>query len=184
VSLESWSTAAAVGTFVVITVTAVAALIQLAHLRRSNQLQAVIDLGNAFGAYAKQISFVFTMLPEKMKDPDFRRDVGRVISADEHPELLVCAFCDQLGMLVRWHLMEEQFIMGYAGGADRIVRCWDNLEDVIAIRRRLTPGAYVNFEYLASRARKWISKFPQGNYPAGEPRMPLTDRWATDEANL
>src|SRR5437899_9202847 len=82
---------ASVGTFIVVAVTAVAAQIQLAHLRRSNQLQIALDLGNEFGAIAKHIGFVYNALPEKMKDPELSPRVGFVISADEHPELLVCA---------------------------------------------------------------------------------------------
>lgn len=50
-------------------------------------------------------------LPEKVKDPKFRREIGVVISPDEHPELLF----DQIGLLVRWQLMEERFIMEYGG---------------------------------------------------------------------
>jgi len=40
-SLETWSTAASIGTFVVIAATAVAALAQLRHMRSSNQIAAV-----------------------------------------------------------------------------------------------------------------------------------------------
>lgn len=181
-SAELLNALASAGTFIVVAVTAVAALVQLAHLRRSNQLQAVLDLGNEFGAIAKHIGFVYYALPEKMKDPEFRRRVGYVISADEHPELLVCVFFDQIGMLVRWELMEERFIMEYAGGANSIVRCWKNLEDVIAIRRRSAPTVYQNFEYLAARAHKWLERFPKGNYPPQEQRMPLADRWAPDDS--
>jgi hypothetical protein len=42
-TLEAWNTAAAVGTFVVILASAVAALVQLRHLRTSNQLSGLID---------------------------------------------------------------------------------------------------------------------------------------------
>jgi len=178
VPLEAWNTVATIGTFVVITVTAIAALVQLAHLRRANQLQAVIDLGSEFGAIAKPISFGDRELPEKMKDPEFRRDVGLVINADDHPELLVCVFFDQLGMLVRWGLMEERFIMNYARGAYSIMACWNMFEDVIAICRRNAPATYENFEYLAARARRWVERFPRGSYPAGEPRVSIRDRWA------
>jgi hypothetical protein len=47
VSLELWSTLAAVGTFVVIAATAIAAFVQLRHIRRSNQLaglQSTLDM--------------------------------------------------------------------------------------------------------------------------------------------
>ncbi len=37
-SLEAWSTIAAIGTFVVIAATAIAAFVQLRHIRLSNQL--------------------------------------------------------------------------------------------------------------------------------------------------
>jgi hypothetical protein len=179
---ELWSAIATVGSFFVLTAAAAAALIQLNHLRSSNQLQALASLGDEFQQIAPQIGFVLGELPRKMEDPQFRREIGTVLDPQRHPELLVAVFFDQFGLLVKLGLMQENFILEYGGGADTIWRCWKNLEGVLAIRRRHAPTVYQNFEFLAMRAHRWLEQYPDGNYPAGQPRLPLTDRWEQDEA--
>ena len=172
-SPEVLSALAAVGTFVVITVTAIAALVQLRHLRSNNQLQALIDLGQQFERVSRYYSWVYHVLPEKMKSPEFRSEIGVIVDPVLHPELIVASFFDQQGMIVKHNMMHERLIMEYGGGADVILRCWTNLRGVIAIRRERAPSVYQNFEYLAMRAQKWLARFPKGNYPSDEPRMPL-----------
>jgi hypothetical protein len=163
-SYELLNSIATVGTFVVISATAVAAMIQLRHLRSNNELQAMLDLGREFQQVAPHISFVYGDLPTKMKDPQFRKEVGINIDPAVHPELIVAAFFDQCGLLIRLRLMPEKFIMEYAGGADSILRCWHNLSEVIAIRRSEAPTVYRNFELLAVHARKWLARYPRGSF--------------------
>jgi hypothetical protein len=43
-SLEAWSTVASLGTFLVVAATALAALVQLRHLRSSNQIAAITGM--------------------------------------------------------------------------------------------------------------------------------------------
>jgi hypothetical protein len=180
-SLELWTAVATIGTFVVLAAGTVAALIQLTHLRANNQMQALIELGHELQRISPHIAFVYYELPQKMKDPEFRREVGVVIDPERHPELLVAIFLDRCGMLVKLNLMPERFIMEYSGGVDAVLKAWTNLEDVIAIRRRELPNAYQDFEFLAVRARKWHDRFPHGTYPSSEPRIPLNDRWSGDK---
>lgn len=180
-SSDLGTTIATIGTFVVLSAGTVAALIQLTHLRSSNQLHALIDLGQEVQHMARSMGFVYHELPRKMEDPEFRREVGVTIDPEKHPELLVAVFLDRVGLLVKLNLMPEHFVMELGGGADAIVKCWTNLEDVIAIRRREAPRAYQNFEFLTVRARKWHTAFPNGAYPANEPRIPLADRWSGDK---
>jgi hypothetical protein len=178
VTIEAWAAAATIGTFVVIAITAVAALVQLRHLRSSNQLQAIIDLGHQIVSIAEPISFVYRDLPAKMKNAKFRQEIGGVIDLKSHPELLVAIRLDEFGLLLRLGLVDERFGMEFGAGAAGIVQAWKNLEGVIAIRRRVLPLAYQNFEYFASRAQKWLERHPEGTYPASEPRLPVVDRWA------
>src|ERR1700694_5202964 len=176
-SLELWTSIATIGTFVVLAAGTAAALIQLTHLRSSNQLQALIDLGHELQLIAPHLAFVNNELRRKMEDPEFRREVGKVIDPERHPELLVAVLNDRFGLLIKLKLMPERLVMEFGGGADSILKCWANLEDVITIRRREAPNAYQNFELLAVRARKWRDRFPSGTYPSNEPRIRLTDRW-------
>jgi hypothetical protein len=180
-SLEVLSTAAAVGTFVVIAAGTVAALVQLTHLRSGNQLQSFIDLGHQLQQLAPNIGFVYHELPRKMEDPAFRRQAGAFADVEQHPELRVALFLDQFGLLVKMKLMPERFLMEYGGGAAAFAKCWTNIEDVIALRRRELPNAYQNFEFLAVRARKWLDRFPNGTYPSNEPRIPIAGRGPCDD---
>src|SRR5260370_42330117 len=59
-SFEAWSLAASVGTFLVIAATAIAAVVQLRHMRGSNQIT------------------VFSKLEEMWDDPEFRTQRRRV----------------------------------------------------------------------------------------------------------
>jgi hypothetical protein len=179
-SLEQWTAIASICTLIVLALGTAAALVQLTHLRSSNQLQSLLDLGQELQHIAEHIGFVNHVLPQKMQDPAFRRDIGVKVDPEQHPELLVALFLDRFGLLVKMKLMPERFIMEYGGGADAIAQSWANLEDVIAIRRRELPNAYQNFEYLAVRARKWLQSHPHGTYPSHEERIVLTDRWAGD----
>jgi hypothetical protein len=180
-SLEVWTLIATIATFVVLAAGTIAALIQLVHLRSSNQLQALINLGQELQQMASHIGWVNHELPQKMEDPAFRHDVGLIVDPKQHPELLVALFMERFGQLVKMKLMPERFIMEYSGGADAITKVWTNLQDVIAIRRRELPNSYQNFEFLVVRARKWLERYPHGTYPSNEPRIELTDRWAINE---
>lgn len=182
-SLEQWTAIAPIATLIVLAAGTAAALVQLTHLRSSNQLQTLVDLGQELQRISEHVAFVNHVLPQKMEDPAFRRDIGVKIDPEHHPELLVALFLDRFGLLVKMKLMPERFIMEYGGGADAISKCWANLQDVIAIRRRELPNAYQNFEYLAVRARKWLQSHPYGTYPSYEERIKLSDRWAGDYAS-
>jgi hypothetical protein len=172
-SFEAWNLVATLGTFLVIAVTAIAALVQLHHLRTSNQLQAFLSLGLQYRDVAPMIGFVYNELPKKMESAQFREEIGAVLDPQVHPELIVSGFFDMLGGLVRYRMMDEPLVLDFAGGTHAILKCWKNLGGVIEIRRRHAPAAYENFEYLAARAQQWNARFPNGTYPAAEPRMPL-----------
>jgi hypothetical protein len=172
-SFEAWTTFAAVGTFVVITITAVAAFIQLHHLRASNQLSAMLKLLELeqSPALEERFHFVRTQLAAKMKDPDF------VASLDEgpvdrtlHPERHVIAWFEHIGAWMKNGLIEEQTYLEYASPI--ITRYWQLLAPTVQrIRRTREPWLLEDFEYLAARAKLWLARHPAGNYSKSTPRM-------------
>lgn len=179
-SFEAWNLVATMGTFLVIAVTAIAALVQLRHLRTSNQLQAFLSLGLQYRDVAPMIGFVYNELPTRMESAQFRKEIGVILDPRVHPELIVSGFFDMLGGLIRYHMMDEPLVLDFAGGTDAILKCWKNLAGVIEIRRRHAPGAYENFEYLAARAQQWSARFPRGTYPSSEARMPISVAESSD----
>ena len=76
-SAETVNTLAAAGTFVVITVTAIAALIQLRHMRLSNQLQALLELTDRWNGQSLQrsVTYVLQELPNKVSSPEYERSL-------------------------------------------------------------------------------------------------------------
>ena len=172
-SPEVWSTIFAGATFVVIAATAIAALIQLRHLRASNQLNTLLTLMRMWQApdLQEHMGYVRSELPRKFKDPDFMAAYAAdSISRSEHRELLVADYWEQVGSFMKFGLMDEESWIDVAGA--QVYAMWQLLEPIIkAMREVRGPTAFDNFEYAAVRARLWFEKHPDGTYPRGTPRM-------------
>src|SRR5947209_19603101 len=75
--LEALNTVAAFGTFIVIAATAVAAIIQLRHMRAGNQLQGLLTVL----ARVEDVNFNEWLtqaqegLPKMLADPEYRRSI-------------------------------------------------------------------------------------------------------------
>jgi FAD/FMN-containing dehydrogenase len=180
------NTAATLATLIVITVTAIAAYVQLRHMRTANQLEALLtvlariersDLGSMVdGARAE--------LAEKLPDPAFRRrlEEGNV-ERTNNPWLTLGNSYEWVGSLVRAGLVEEDAYMDIY--SDRVVGAWEIMRDALAIiRRRAGPSVLENFEYLYVRAKAYNARHPNGVYPSHTPRAELRDRWAEADAAL
>src|SRR5580700_5573716 len=141
-SLEVWTTVAAVGTFIVITITAVAAFIQLHHLRASNQLSAMLkllELEQSPGLEAR-FHFVRSDLAEKMKDPEFLASLdARPVDRTLHPERHVIAWFEHIGAWMKNGLIDEQTYLEYASPI--IAQYWRLLAPTI-YRMRSTRDAW------------------------------------------
>jgi len=172
-SLELWSTIFSGATFVVIAATAIAALIQLRHMRAGNQLNALLTQLQMWNDAEMQghIRYTRTTLQEKVKDPKFLAEFERPgLSRADHPELLVADFWEQIGTFMKYGYIDERSWLDIASA--QITRAWQDLEPVImAARRRGGQSIFENFEYIAVRAELWKRRSPDGYYPKGMPRM-------------
>ena len=183
-TLETVNTLASVATFVVIGASAIAALIQLRHLRANNQLGALLSLEHEFHTEALQTSFRFvqTEFGQRLRDRAFREDLERIgfIDSRAHPEMDVLNWFNEMGTLLKNGLVEETAFMELFGRL--AVQYWEILAPAIAIlRRRRGNAQFHNLEYLAIRARKWLSDHPHGNFPRGAPRIPILDEWKEED---
>lgn len=185
-SLEAWSTAASIGTFIVIGATAVAALIQLRHMRAGNQLTGLLDvLGRVedpmFNMYTDRAK---RLLEEELPSADYRRSIqqGR-FAREDNPWLNLLNSYEWVGSLVKHRLIpEEPFMDVYSG---RLLLAWSIVEPVVAIaRRRGDTSLWENFEFLVVRAKEWERMFPNGAYPPRVPRLQITDRWLAEDRAL
>jgi hypothetical protein len=117
-NLEYWNTIAALGTFLVITASAIAALIQLRHIRRSNQLPGLLSVLELFQQknVHELINFVRRDLSTRLESEDFRASLERVpIDRAEHPELHLCEMYEEVGSYVRNGLIDEDLFLSLTG---------------------------------------------------------------------
>ena len=179
-SAETVSALAAVGTFVVIAATAIAALIQLRHIRSANQLTGLLHFTSIFESKQMQNAnkFVQTSLQQELQNPAF---VKSLMTANpdrrEHPELFICDFLEQQGSYVKFGMIDKAQYMDLTGGY--VSSMWSQLREVVAIRRfaRNSSAMYENFEYLASLAQMRDAQTKGGNFPAGVPRLLSEKEW-------
>ena len=162
------SAIAAVGTFIVIAATAVAALIQLRHIRAANQLAGLLHFTSVFESEDIQsaTAFIEHELAEKLQDPQFVCELLDVnTNRRTHPELQVADFLEQQGSYIKFGMIDRRQYIDLVGLY--AISMWDALQEVVALRRvaRNSGTMYENFEYIASLAAAYNStpqSFPHG----------------------
>jgi len=172
VTLEAWNTAAAVGTFVVIAASAIAALVQLRQLRTSNQLSGLMSVFDMLQdpSVRELVNYVRHDLPERMKDDRFRASLLEIpIDRRKHPEFYLCDMYNHIGSFVRSGLIDERTYL--QTDWYNVTLYWGLLAGAVAIGRTNRPYIFENFEYLASRAQAWAQEHPHGDYPKAQRRL-------------
>ncbi len=176
-TLEALNTAAAIGTFLVIAASAIAALVQLRHLRTSNQLSGLVAVFEMLQdpSVRELVDFVRHELAERMKDDDFRASLLEIpIDRRKHPEFYLCDMYNHIGSFVRSGLIDENTYL--QTDWYNVNLYWGLLAESIALGRTNRPHIFENFEYLAARAQAWVEAHPDGDYPASERRLiPVAD---------
>jgi hypothetical protein len=183
--IEIWSVIASVGTFVVITATAIAAVLQLGHMRSANKVAWIQTfLAEYEGSELRDaFRFVRNELATRLEDPEFRAEI--MLPAPDrakHPELAIANFFDRWGLYYRDGVIDRTSFMRVNAGI--VVSFWRRLEPVIAITARVTGGvntSWEQFEYLTIQARQWLAQHPHGDYPPGVERIRVEDPWSEDD---
>ncbi|HKU66154.1 MAG TPA: hypothetical protein VJP85_00070 [Candidatus Baltobacteraceae bacterium] len=171
-----WVTAiATAGTFIVIAASAVAALLQLRHTRGSNQIVALTECRETLESdeFQNARQFVTDKLPELMKDPEMARSLELpFFPAALRPAGNVANFFESMGAFVRFNIIDRHIACDLWCGV--VVSSWNALLPVTRVRRKLDPGIWENFEYLAVLCEEFIERNPT-SYPAQMRRMPLEE---------
>jgi hypothetical protein len=175
-SLEFLSAVASAGTFVVITATAIAAVLQLRQQRAGNKIAYIQSFYSGYEGSELRPAFDFVRyeLAERLKDARFRDDLrpGGITVRSLHPEITVLNFFDLWGLYYRDGVVDRDSFMRVFGGV--VVGFWKRLEPVIALGcDEHGNTSCQDFEYLAVEASKWIARHPNGDYMHGASRMPL-----------
>jgi hypothetical protein len=159
--MVNWEAVTAIGTVftgMVILITVLvghgqlrATIDQLQQLRRASQLDAanVIFAELSSPTFLDARRFILNDLPERLKDPKFRKELELVGRADEnvHKELIVLRTFERIGLYVDQDLLNADLIRYLASG--RVVDTWEGLTEVVAVHRRaFAPHIWEYFEKL------------------------------------
>jgi Domain of unknown function (DUF4760) len=178
-SQETLNTVAAVGTFIVIAATAIAAVVQLRHLRAQNQLTGLLTVLARVEdpQFNEWVDGAREMVKSRMPDPAYRRAIlDGTFERKDNPWLNLANAYEWVGSLVKHNLIPEDSLLDVY--ASRVIGAWDIVEGVVPLmRKRLGPAVFENFEYLVVQARKWTAQYPEGTYPKGLPRLQIDVTW-------
>lgn len=145
-------------TLLVFVITAVIALVQLRHLRRSYQMtNASTMLQNYWTPqFQAWMHFVLYELEARLKDPGYREELRRVpVDKTRHPEVYVCEYYSLVGAYVKQDLMPRDIFL--ANGSVDAVCAWKSLRLPIELMREASlPTEYKDFEDLAQLCRDWL----------------------------
>lgn len=181
-----WLTAAGtVGTFIVIAASAIAALLQLRHMRSGNAISLLTAYNTEFDTLEFQLAFdyVRSKLPVRLEDEAVLSALAQAPPfLGEYAAIRTIAnFFEDMGAFVASNLLDKRIVcMLYS---ENVLSAWKSIAPVVALLRHKlrTPAIWENFEYLAEMSRQFIEQHPSGNYPATAHRMQsderLVERW-------
>jgi hypothetical protein len=182
VTLELWSTIASVGTFFVISATAIAAVIQLRHMRASNQIAILNDFRVATEdpEFRTAMQFVST-LPSKVVDRDFRALLeSNPLPVEVYAMNRVGRLYELFGFYVNRGILDADMVCDL--WAPVVRGAWDDMADAIVVMRRARgPELLENFEYLALLSGRYLER-SESVYPKNLPRIAPADKWAAQDA--
>ena len=181
-TLELINTIASVATTVIVAAAAVAALVQLRHLRGANQISGQLALRQVLldRDFLEAVGRARQEVPKLMKEPAFRKYVAdyHLGLADDNERydslyeeiLLVGRNLENIGNMVRNGLTDGRIFIEQ--WSPLVITAWDAIEPLLRIRRVAEQADYAweDFEYLTVLARHWIAE-NRSAYPAGVERI-------------
>jgi hypothetical protein len=179
-----WVTAiATVFTALVIAASAVAALLQIRHMRKSNEIDIIQKWTETIESpeFESARAFVTRQLPQILADPEKIRALSWNPLPPELAAIRVIGnHFESIGAFIKLGSVEARVAIEL--WALVVHDCWLAVAPVIAVvRKRVERDAlWENFEYLALLAERRLRTQSGGTtYPAGTPRMPV-DRSVID----
>lgn len=172
------SAIASIVTMLVIGASAIAALLQLRHLRSSNQIELIANWTEHIEAehFQNAVAFVTNDLRVLLADESRLHDLSWTpLPAELRPLRMIANHFESVGSSVRRGVIEADVACDL--WAYLVVRVWDGILPVTTYMRYKTGaiGIWENFEYLALLSKRWIEVHDGGTYPPNEPRLPKDD---------
>jgi hypothetical protein len=182
VSLELINTLASVTTTVIVAATAIAALVQLRHLRGANQISGQLAIRQVLldRDFLEAVGRAREEVPKLMKEPAFRKYVAdyHLGLAEDNERydslyeeiLLVGRNLENIGNMVRNGLTDGRIFIEQ--WAPLVITAWDAVEPLLRIRRVAERRDYgwEDFEYLTVLARRWVAE-NRSAYPKNTPHI-------------
>jgi hypothetical protein len=175
--VAEWITAiGTLGTFVVIAASAVAALMQLRHMRSSNQIQAYNECRETMESaeFRNALDYIATELPSRLQDPELPELIRRGLTGELGKVRLVGNLIESMGLFVRTGIMDERIACELWSSI--VLRTWTALAPLTTlIRAEVAPGIWEHFEYMAALSRDFVAAHPEPAFPPGLARIPVDD---------
>ncbi|MBV8727204.1 MAG: DUF4760 domain-containing protein [Candidatus Eremiobacteraeota bacterium] len=173
---------ASLGTLVVIAATAVAALIQLRHMRSGNQIVVLSEIRETMESqyFRDTLEQVHQGLPTLLNDPHIRARILASKRLTEISELTpvrtLANFYEGCGAFVKAGIVDKKLFCDI--WANVVLRDWEIIAPLVANVRaaREAPEIWDNFEYLAAVSRQFANKYPN-LYPRGTPHEQMPALW-------
>lgn len=171
-----WVTAGAtVFTAVVIAASAAAALLQIRHLRKANEIEIIEKWTETIESpqFREARAFVMQELPRILADHERVKSLSwDPLPAELVPARTVCNFFEAVGLFVKLGSVDARVACDL--WAFTALECWRAIAPVITfIRERdRLEALWENFEYLAVLSQEQLARRPEGSYPGGMRRMP------------
>ncbi len=174
---------ASVGTLLVIAATALAAFVQLRHLRTSNVLMVLNDFREAYER--PEMTAALEALPgiiTRLEDPESRRELAKANASPDWARGVfpLLRLLETLGSYTNRNVVPRDLVCD--NWSPVVLSIWTESAPLIAVLRRTGgPSLFENFEMIAVLSRRWLDEKHEV-YPTSLPRMKLVDPWAEEDA--
>jgi hypothetical protein len=181
-SFELLNTIGVLGTFLVISATAIAAIIQLRHMRGSNQISVLNELRQTYenAHFQEARSYVRTQIRGHLNDESFRYQLHNPAERTAENRAAVTKMgtvanvYEGMGALVKAGMIEPRLVFELWGSA--VAADWEMLAPYTAMMRsRKGQQIFEHFEYLTVLAQDWLAAHPNGTYPRRMRRIEIKD---------
>lgn len=170
------TTGATLFTAIVIAASALAALMQLRHMRKSNEIDIIDKWTETIESaqFEQARWFVTRDLPQILADPERVRTLSWNPLPPELAEIrVICNHFESVGAFVKLGSVDARIaceLWAYV-----VLDCWRAIAPLTAlVRQRIGREAvWENFEYLAVLAEEHLKAHPKGTYPVNTPHMPV-----------
>jgi len=190
-SLELVNTFGTLLTVAIIAATAIAAMVQLRHLRASNQITAMLSIGNQFESaeFRNATTLVRRDLDAALEYPAYREYTIAMTRRTRIPAVpkeyddlfnaasLVGNTFEELGILMKNGIIDRDLFLDRYGWA--ILQTWNRFQRTVAWARDVSnePTIWENFEYLTVLAQDFARE-RGSTYPKGVRHLELRNPWS------